>query len=219
MNKKSFLITTAVLISLLITIIIVYICITRKSDNPADADNINETNVNHLTYNHASNYVYFGFADIPEEYSAEDAINDGCFVIESPDTSASQILSDSEPKVAGTEHWEQFLTNASADISAFLRVAHFIGTEYCAFTDLYYADGLYYMYQMDEYGIHKTGPCKYLRKLEGTDGIPPKDCYYYVITDSLKLTFRDVRHAMYASDLRTVTKIPYKWLGFTVYLD
>ena len=72
---------------------------------------------------------------------------------------------------------------------------------------------------MDEYGIHKTGPCKYLRKLEGTDGIPPKDCYHYVLTDSLILTFEDVRHAMFASDLRTITKIPYKWLGFTVYLD
>lgn len=220
MKKKNFLITLSVLIILLISFTIVYVCLIKESDKPADTGGSKVITVNHRTYDHSSNYVYTGFADIPEGYSAEDAINDGCFVIESPGTSSSHILYDnSEPKVSGTEHWQQFLDNSSADKNTFLRVAHFIGSDYCSFKDLYYSDGLYYLYAMDEYGIHKTGPYKYLRKLEGTDGIPPKDCYHYVLTDSLKLTFEDVRHAMYSSDLSTVTKIPYTWLGFTVYLD
>lgn len=220
MKKKNLLITLSVIIILLILFTIVYVCFIKEPDNPAGTDSSKVNTVNHLKYNHSSNYVYTGFADIPEGYSAEDAINDGCFVIEAPETSSSHILSDkSDPKVSGAEHWQRFLDNSSADKNTFLRVAHFIGSDYCAFKDLYYADGLYYLYMMDEYGIHQTGPYKYLRKLEGTDGIPPKNCYYYVITDSLKLTFMDVRHAMYASDLRTVTKIPYTWLGFTVYLD
>lgn len=220
MKKKNLLIILSVLIILLISFSIVYVCLIKESDNPTGTDGSKMNIANHLKYNHSSNYVYTGFADIPEGYSAEDAISDGCFVIESPGTSSSHILNDnSDPKVSGAEHWEHFLDNSFADKNAFLRVAHFIGSEYCAFTDLYYADGLYYLYNMDEYGIHKTGPCKYLRKLEGKDGIPPKDCYHYVLTDSLILTFEDVRHAMYTSVLNTITKIPYKQLGFTVYLD
>ena len=220
MKKKKLYITISALIALLILSVLVYVCFIKESDKESGSDDLNVTKVNHLKYNHDSNYVYTGFADITEGYTAEDAISDGCFVIESSGASSAHILSDSsDPKVTGTEHWERFLDNSSADKNAFLRVAHFIGSDYCAFTDLYYADGLYYLYEMDEYGIHKTGPNKYLRRLEGTDGIPPKDCYHYVLTDSLQLTFEEVRHAMYASDLRTITKIPYKWLGFTVYLD
>jgi len=221
MKKKNLLITISVLIVLLISFTIVYTCFIKRANEPSSGNNGSKGSaVNHLTYNHSSNYVYTGFADIPAGYTAEDAISDGCFVIKSPGTSSAHILSDgSDTKVTGAEHWQTFLDKASADKNAFLRVAHFIGSDYCAFTDLYYTDGLYYLYEMDEYGIHKTGPCKYLRKLEGKDGIPPKDCYHYVLTDSLLLTFEEVRHAMYTSDLRTVTKIPYEWLGFTVYLD
>ena len=80
MKKKNLLITLSVLIVLLISFTIVYVCFIKESDNPTGTDSSKVNAINHLKYNHSSNYVYTGFADIPDGYSAEDAINDGCFV-------------------------------------------------------------------------------------------------------------------------------------------
>ena len=72
MKKKNLLITLSVLLILLISFTIVYVCLIKESDNPAGTDNSKVNAINHLKYNHSSNYVYTGFADIPEGYSAEE---------------------------------------------------------------------------------------------------------------------------------------------------
>lgn len=199
------------IIILCILIAAVFICLKPANPTTPPSDTQN-SDVNHLEYNHSSDYVYSGFSDIADNYTVNDAIADKCFVIETSN------ISGSSSKVTGAEYWQEFLDKSSKNENVFLRVVHFIGSDYVAFSDLYYSDGNYYFYEKNEFGIHKTGPNKYLRKLEGTDGIPPKASCYYVLTDSLKLTFGDVRHSHYSSNLDTVTKIPYKWLLFTVYL-
>ena len=49
-------------------------------------------------------------------------------------------------------------------------------------------------------------------------GNPKRENDFYVLTDSLELTYRDVEWSFLSSNLDTVTKIPFRWLGFTVYM-
>lgn len=153
------------------------------------------------------NDVYSGFSDVPVIYSAEDAIKDGCFVIE------DGVL------VGGRDKWERFLSDAESGKDSFLRAVHFIeGEPY--FTDLYYTDSVYQTFEKNhERGITAGKKFNLLRRLNGKAGIPAKDAYFYVLTDSEELTYHDVSYALYASNFELVTDIPYEWLGFTVYLD
>jgi hypothetical protein len=85
------------------------------------------------------------------------------------------------------------------------------------YVDLFYYDGYYYYFDC-EYTDLSARPYLYLRALTGQDGQPLKDATLYVLTDSLELTFKDVTRSFYSCDLRTVTTIPFVWLGFTTYL-
>lgn len=199
------------IIILCIIIAAVFICLKLLNCHALPSDTQN-SDVNHLEYNHSSDHVYSGFSDIADNYTVNDAIADKCFVIETAN------FSDASSNVTGTEYWQEFLDKSSKNENVFLRIVHFIGSDYVAFSDLYYSDGNYYFYEKNESGILKTGPYKYLRRLDGTDGNPQKNLCYYVLTDSLELTFEDVRHSIYSSNLDAVTKIPHKLLLFTVYL-
>lgn len=155
---------------------------------------------------------YSGFSNIPEYYTPQTAEKDGCFVI------VSGTENSSKTEVFGKNQWQAFFDSSNNGSDSFLRVAHFIGNE-GYYTDLYYQKNKYYQYKKDEYGIRQTGPYNYLRVLAGKDGIPQKESKFYVLTDSLELTYEDVAHSMYSSNIESITKIPFIWLGFTVYLN
>ena len=152
--------------------------------------------------------VYTGFSDIPENYNADMAIKDGCVVI------SHYTVSDTQPNVnTGYEHFEKFIQEAEQKKNSFVRVAHFInGIGY--YTDLYYHNGKYIHFKLDEYGISEGKSFLYLRRLDSEHN---KEHCYYVLTDSLELTYHDVSWSYLASDRSTVTKIPFLWLGFTTY--
>lgn len=162
------------------------------------------------TYN--TSMEYSGFSNIPDNYTPKKAKEDGCFVIESEDES------DTKSKVHGKNQWQSFFKNSNKGEDSFLRVAHFIGDE-GYYTDLFYCENKYYQYTKDEYGIRLKGPYKYLRALAGEDGMPRKQVTLYVLTDSMELTCDDVLRSFYSSNLETITKIPFVWLGFTTYLE
>lgn len=158
--------------------------------------------------------VYSGFSDIPEDYTVEDAQADSLIVID------SSLDTDRESQAVGFEHWETFQAAVANGENAFLRVAHFVdGVGY--YHDLYFCDGKYTMFESSpEYGITQNGPYTYLRKLEyeGDREFLQGHCYY-VLTDSLELTYYDVEWRFVSSDLTSVTDIPFEWLGFTAYFE
>lgn len=150
--------------------------------------------------------AYTGFADIPADLAAADAVKQGWYVIEE-----STLLS-------GADAWQDFLTESERGKDAFLRVAHFIEEEYF-YTDLYHIDGMYYFCKNDNGYVSGVGEYRYLRALTDTLGNPPREHTLYVLTDSLELTHRDVEWSWLSSSIRPVTKIPFYWLGFTTYLN
>ena len=160
------------------------------------------------TYDGEGNYL--GFSDITESYTPEDAAEDGCLVIDS--------IGD-DYTTSGYEKWERFVERAEAGENAFLRVVHFIdGVGY--YSDLHYYDGKYILFETNpELGTNKICEFKYLRCLEGNIGMPgeQKKHFYYVLTDSLELTYADVSRTIFASSAAMASDIPFKWLGFTTH--
>lgn len=160
------------------------------------------------TYDESGNYL--GFSDITESYTPEDAAEDGCLVIDS--------MGD-DYTTSGYEKWKRFVERAEAGENAFLRVAHFIeGVGY--YSDLHYYDGKYILFETNpELGTNKICEFKYLRCLEGNIGMPgeQKKHFYYVLTDSLELTYADVSRTIFASSAAMASDIPFKWLGFTTH--
>lgn len=173
----------------------------------------------HADITYDKNGVYTGFSDIPEDYDAERATRDGCLVVNIlREPNVHGVLVSKETETFGYEKWEEFLSAAENGEDAFLRVAQFIdGTGY--YHDLYYCDGTYTIFDLNEHGISDGETFRYLRRLEGTTGpiSDPKDDYLYVLTDSKRLTYHDVMWSYLSSDSRTVTTIPFEWLGFMGY--
>ena len=167
------------------------------------------------TYDDEGNYL--GFSDIAEGYTAENAAEDGCLVIDNTNSKneyGATIIEKSS--LYGYEQWERFVERAEDGADAFLRVAHFIdGVGY--YSDLYYFEGKYILFQNNELGIYKDCEYKHLRYLESTVGDPPRRSYYYVLTDSLELTYYDVSRTIFASSAAMASDIPFKWVGFTTF--
>lgn len=176
---------------------------------------------NEMSISNDKNGNYTGFSDIPENYTASNAADDGCLVIDTTQGLNEYGATITEKlETAGYENWQSFLEKVESGKDAFLRVAHFIdGIGY--YHDLYYCDGKYTIFDFNEYGISKGTTFQYLRRLDGYSGPasdPKADCYY-VLTDSMILSYEDVQWSFFSSDLTNVTDIPFKWLGFMIYFE
>lgn len=148
--------------------------------------------------------LYNGFDDLPDDYTPEQAIEDGCFVVKD-----GTLL-------AGREAWESFLEQSGRGENAFLRVVQFIDGER-HYDDLRYYNGLYRLNSLDpELGPRGSSGWKYLRELHGGYGYSGSPTY--VLTSSLELTAKDVQWVYLSSNLNDRTDIPFTWLGFTTYL-
>lgn len=172
-----------------------------------------------ITYGEDGSYL--GFSDIPSDYTAASAAADGCLVIDTVQGKNEYGATITEKRETdGYENWKKFIKRTESGKDAFLRVAHFIdGIGY--YHDLYYCDGKYTIFENNEYGISEGETFKYLRRLVGLAGPasdPKEDCFY-VLTDSMELTYRDVSWSFLSSDHTTVTKIPFEWLGFMIYFE
>ena len=150
--------------------------------------------------------IYTGFADIPSDLTAADAVKQGWYVIEEGTL------------IAGKDVWQEFLATSEKGEDAFLRVAHFIEEE-VFYIDLYHIDGMYYYCKNDNGTVSDVGKYTYLRALTDLWGNPLREHTMYVLTDSLELTHHDVTWSWLSSSTYNVTDIPFYWLGFTTYLD
>ena len=165
---------------------------------------------------------YSGFSDIPDNYTVDDAINDGCLVIETLDdgTNVHGVEMRKTGRTEGYEHWVSFLEKSQNGEDAFLRVAHFIrGTGY--YHDLYYADGKYTIFDFNEYGISEGESYSLLRRLDGMAGTGEfqREDHFYVLTDSTEITYSDITHRLFSSTFSPNEIVPYEWLSFMIYFE
>lgn len=78
---------------------------------------------------------YTGFDALPENYTPDQAVEDGCFVVVgSNDDNVKSVL------FGGGEHWQEFLEATGRGENASMRKVLFLdGTPF--YTDLFYVDG------------------------------------------------------------------------------
>lgn len=205
------------LICLLAVMVLTVVCLTACGLTPPIKSGEQEASVKIPTYDEKGNYT--GFADIAEDGDPEKALARGCYVVD-----RSKLL-------GGEEAWKEFVAKAENGENAFLRVTAKIysdevvmdgvSTEGTMFyDDLYYYEGKYYFFTYNGADdIRTRGPFTYLRELTGVSGNPAKERNMYVLTDSLELTYHDVEWSFLSSNLDSVTKIPFEWLGFTIYMQ
>ena len=165
--------------------------------------------------------AYLGFGDVPEDYTPQKAVKDGCLVIDIiQEPNAGGVMVSKETNTYGYEHWQDFASAEEEGRDAFLRVVTFIdGIGY--YKDLYYRNKTYTLFEWNEYGIFCEGSFRYLRRLDGMAGPvsdPKEDCFY-VLTDSLELTYHDVSWSYLSSGYPPPTDIPFEWLGFMIYFE
>ena len=157
------------------------------------------------------NGVYLGFSDIPRD-TPELALERGSLVI-----ATSRVSSD---EIHNSELWDAFLQKTERDKNATLRVAVFNNGRADSYTNLYYEDGLYWLYQKN---AHMTTEKSYshLFRLEvkrtpwGTYG--PKTRVLYVLTNDADMTADDFQWFVYQTS--PSCEIPHAVLNFTDYLE
>ena len=215
--KKNIAILLSVIMLLSLTAL--FSCKGQTDDTPqSEPENTDDLPVHSYTppaYDAEGNYL--GFSDITEGYTPEDAVADGCLVIDNKNGKneyGATVIE--ETKTFGYEKWEHFWELSQSGENAFIRVAHFIdGVGY--YFDLHYCDGKYILFNNNELGIYKECEFKYLRYLDkvNENGI----AYLFILTDSLELTYEEVSRSMVASSTSQMTKIPYKWVGFMTWFN
>jgi hypothetical protein len=154
---------------------------------------------------------YIGFENLPEYLKAEDAQKEGCYVIVSSSDGGGELY-------GGKEAWTRFLEDSRAGKDAFLRIVQFLD-EKAYVSDLLYLDDAYYFYDQESDDLRRH-PYQYLRVLTGTAGMPEREITWYVLTDSMELTFKEAYRRFISSSMSEIEAIPpFEWLGFTFYLE
>ncbi len=179
----------------------VFGCASVKTDNGLSEDTEAETSL--LTYDGKGNYT--GFENIPDGYSAEQAVEDGCLVV---DVTSEE---NGKAKVSGSEVWYNFLTKATNGDEATMRVAYFIDGK-ATYEDLYYSDGRYTVFANNDNGIYKKSDFTMIRLLEKADGTDA----FYVLTDSEKLIYEDAEPLL--ANSAAESEIDFDFLPFTFYI-
>ena len=161
---------------------------------------------------------YIGFDDIPADYTVDDAIKDGCLVLDTVDAGVNEhgVKLTETPTKVGYEKFTAFCEKAEQGEDAFLRVAHFIrGNAY--YHDLYYHEGKYTIFDCSyELGVSEGESYSLLRRLESNRN--GKTHSYYVLTDSTEFDYHYASQVMFSS-VSTSDAIPFYALGFVNYFE
>ncbi len=177
-------------------------CAKTNTDNNTPAkDTEAETSI--LAYDGKGNYA--GFDNIPEGYSAEQAVADGCLVV---DVTSEE---NGKAKVSGSEVWYTFLSKAKNGEETAMRAAYFIDGK-ATYEDLYFSDGRYTVFAYNDNGVYKKSDFTMIRLLEKADGTDA----FYVLTDSEKLTYEDAEPLL--ANSAAEIEIDFDFLPFTFYI-
>lgn len=176
-------------------------CAKEKTENETPKETEAETKL--LTYDGKGDYT--GFDDIPAEYTAEQAIEDGCLVIDATSGEDAKI------EVSGSDIWYNFVSKSKDDKEVKMRVAYFIDGK-ATYEDFYFTDNRYLVFARNDNGIYKKSDFTMLRLLEKADATDA----FYVLTDSDKLTYEDAYP--FLNDTESESEINFDFLPFTIYI-
>lgn len=155
-------------------------------------DNKNGSEIN-LNLDSEGNYT--GFDKIKNYTNAKDAVADGYYVKDGDN-------------FKGTEHWKEFVDEASIGNDTQLRMVILSGDSKNEYIDLYYQDGLYYAFKSETCDLSANG-YKYLLELENSKTVNNITSYAVVLSNDDTLTYSDVLNNL-TSSKGIVIDEPYK---------
>lgn len=151
-----------------------------------------------LEFNFDNNGSYTGFETLSENYTPEQAIEDGCYV-------RNRITEE----FGGVNVWENFIKNSINGQASGIRIMSIYDAG-VYYQDLFYAEGYYRIFDSSSKDLtdHKY---KYILDLNGRMRNAVKDSRYVVLTDDETLTFEDITLSMISSSTAVIDSIsPYK---------
>lgn len=152
----------------------------------------------------------FRFTELPEVYTPEQALRDGCLVLQWEEGSTT-------PRVRGIDYWEHFLEVSRAKEKISLRVVYFNSTHHW-FSDLYYSHDVYSLYTRDTYSENQIGPFKYLTEITGED-VNGKPVDYFILTDDAELGAEQVLSLNHICDIEAERNVTFTIVDFTTYFN
>lgn len=150
-----------------------------------------------LEFDLDTNGNYEGFKTLPENYTPEQAIKDGCYV------------SKNGEEVGGSDAWKRFLENAKSGNNSSIRIMS-IYDNAAYYDDLFYVEGYYRVFDSSSEDLTDR-KYKYILDLRGRMPNAAEDNRWVVLTDDEALTFENVSLSMYSSSLDIINSIsPFK---------
>ena len=151
-----------------------------------------------------TNGNYTGFSNIPDNYTIQDATEDGYLVMQDLDIIENQSA------------WDNFVELSSNKKYTSIRIVKFytdsLNSPY--FLDLFYNNGYYYCFDSSSETQEKK-PFSLLKTLEGKFGNPLKDLSFIILTNDDELTFDMIINSRISSDLTVIKNIsPFKIIMF-----
>ena len=150
-----------------------------------------------LMFSFDTNGNYAGFKTLPENYTPEQAIKDGCYVTKNLE------------EIGGGNAWEEFFENSVNGKDSCIRIMS-IYDSVTYYEDVFYVEENYRIFDSasEDMTDHKY---KYILDLRGRTPNAVKDSRYVVLTDDETLTFEDVSLTFYSSNSEIINAIsPFK---------
>lgn len=152
----------------------------------------------------------FDFSYLPENYTPEQALLDGCLVLQWDEGATT-------PRVRGIDYWEHFLKTSRNKEKISLRVVYFTTGHYW-FSDIYYSHERYSVYTMDAYSENQIGPYQYLTEITGEDIYSGKPVNCFILTDDPELGASEVLSLTHICDIEAERNVAFTIVDFTTYL-
>jgi len=154
-----------------------------------------DTTIENLEFSFDTNGSYTGFETIPENYTPEQAIEDGCYVRDKK-----------SDEIGGINAWESFLKSSKSGKNSNIRIMS-IYDDAVYYQDLFYFEGYYRIFDSSSEDLtdHKY---KYILDLKGRTPNAVKESRIVILTDDETLTFENVSLSMYSSGINSIS--PYK---------
>jgi hypothetical protein len=183
-----------------ITLILVFVCFSVFFLSCSKAKNSN----NSLNFSFDKNENYAGFSDLPLNYTIKDAKDHGYFVTQNLEVIANKNV------------WDNFVETSLCRENTGIRMIKFYteNTDGPYFSDLFYEDGYYYLFDSSAKNQEKQ-PYLYLLTLEGKFGNPLRDSGVILLTNDHTLTFDTVMRVMISSNMDYIKSVsPFKLIMY-----
>ncbi len=159
----------------------------------------NSKNESNISFEVDRNGNYTGFSKLPAYRNAKKAVADGCYVKDGVE-------------FKGTKYWNEFLHASMSGENAKLRMVILSENKSNASIDLFYQDGLYYVFKSDTDNLTANG-YHHLLILEDSKIVNHKIMYTVILSDDDIFTFTDIMKNL-TSSKRVVMDEPYKIVYF-----